>query len=485
MRNSILLSLAILSIAATQSLAETRLVPGDYGTIQQAIQASNDGDVVVVDRGIYEAINFLGKNITVTSTDPEDPDIVKTTIIDGGGVGSVVTFESGETSEAVLTGFTIRNGYGTAVSEIGSNIFWGGGVFCYASSPTIRGNIITDNAGPVEMVGNNQAQWTMSYGSGIGCFVSSAIITNNIIKNNTAFAGAVFVLSEEKICNNLIYDNSAVVGGGVILFGGSLINNTIVGNDTNANPQAAGMPGVNVYIVFDNEFSQSLMILNNIICNAKSGGGISGEGNFNTSGISFNNVWGNVGGNYLEMSDQTGINGNISEDPLFVDAQAKDFHLQLDSPCIDAGDPDYVPFPWQLDIDGDIAVMGEQIDIGADEYLGYMKPVADAGPDQHVPGLELVTLDASGSFQYDPNNELIYEWDQQFGAAVELDDPESMNPSFMPEFEGEYRFELVVWDGTHLSRPDEVTVLVGNKAPVADAANPTTSPRGSAPAPPG
>ena len=91
-------------------------------------------------------------------------------------------------------------------------------------------------------------------------------------------------------------------------------------------------------------------------------------------------------------------------------------------------------------------------------------------------GLELVTLDASGSFQYDPNNELIYEWDQQFGPAVELDDPESMNPSFMPEVEGEYRFELVVWDGTHLSRPDDVLILVGNKAPVADAGLDRVSP---------
>ncbi|MGB2865333.1 MAG: right-handed parallel beta-helix repeat-containing protein, partial [Sedimentisphaerales bacterium] len=91
-------------------------------------------------------------------------------------------------------------------------------------------------------------------------------------------------------------------------------------------------------------------------------------------------------------------------------------------------------------------------------------------------GLELVTLDASGSFQYDPNNELIYEWDQQIGPAVELDDPESMNPSFMPEVEGEYRFELVVWDGTHLSRPDIVMILVGNKPPIADAGLDRVSP---------
>jgi beta propeller repeat protein/parallel beta-helix repeat protein len=469
MRNTILLSIALLSIAATQSLAENRMVPGDYPAIQQAIQASNNGDVVVVGPGTYfETINFLGKNITVTGTDPNDPDVVAATIINGSRKGSVVTFDTGETSEAVLTGFTITGGYGTAVSEIGSYIFWGAGVFCFGSSPTIRSNIITDNSGPIEIIGDNQLQWKLCYGSGIGTFQSSATIANNIIKNNSGYAGAVFMAGNDKVCNNLIYDNSALVGGGVILFGGRLINNTIVGNDTNASAQAGSGPGGNIYIVSDPSFPQYL-ILNNIICNAPSGGGISGEGAIDESVISFNNVWGNSPVNYTQLSDRTGTSGNISQDPLFVDAGAKDFHLQMNSPCIDAGDPDYAPYPWQRDIDGDYAVMGLQVDIGADEYFGYIKPVADAGPDIHVPGLELITLDASGSFQYDPNNELIYEWDQLEGPAVDLDDPESMHPSFMPGVEGEYRFELVVWDGQYLSRPDEVFILVGNQAPVADA----------------
>jgi beta propeller repeat protein/parallel beta-helix repeat protein len=448
------------------------MVPGDYATIQQAIQASNNGDTVVVEPGTYlETIDFLGKNITVTGTDPEDPDIVAATVINGGRNGSVVTFVSGETSEAVLTGFTITGGYGTVISEVGNNIYWGAGIFCFGTSPTIKGNIITDNIGPIEVMGNQK----LCYGAGIGTFQSGATIANNIIKNNSGYAGAIFIAGDDKVCNNLIYDNSAVIGGGVIQFSGRLINNTIVGNDTNASAQAGSGPGGNLYIVIDNQFPPG-QVLNNIICNALSGGGISGEGDIDGSLISFNNVWGNAQGNYMQLPDMTGTYGNISENPMFVDEQAKDFHLQMDSPCIDAGDPDYVPYPWQLDIDGDNAVMGDQIDIGADEYVGYIKPVADAGPDIHVAGLELVTLDGSGSFSYDPNDMLIYEWDQQFGAAVDLDDPESMNPSFMPEVEGEYRFELVVWDGKHISKPDEVLILVGNKPPVADAGLDRVSP---------
>ena len=37
----------------------------------------------------------MGKNITLRSTDPDDPEVVKNIIIDGGGSGSVVTFRSG------------------------------------------------------------------------------------------------------------------------------------------------------------------------------------------------------------------------------------------------------------------------------------------------------------------------------------------------------------------------------------------------------
>jgi pectin methylesterase-like acyl-CoA thioesterase len=46
-------------------------------TIQAAIDAAEDGDVIVVRPGNYnEKINFNGKNITLRSTDPDDPEVV-------------------------------------------------------------------------------------------------------------------------------------------------------------------------------------------------------------------------------------------------------------------------------------------------------------------------------------------------------------------------------------------------------------------------
>ncbi|MGD8500440.1 MAG: choice-of-anchor Q domain-containing protein, partial [Phycisphaerales bacterium] len=491
MKNAILLSLALLSVAAAPALAETRLVPSNYRTIQQAIQGSSNGDVVIVEPGTYfETINFLGKNIVLTSTDPDDPDIVATTTIDGDGEGSVVTFENGETSEAVLTGFTISGGYGTVDPAFGEEIPWGGGIYCKKASPTIRNNVITDNHCPMTIVGQTFIQ---GYGGAIACVESEAVITHNIIKGNSTFAGAgimtypfsdpttgAAVIRHPMISNNLIYDNSAYVGGGVILlYAGHLINNTVVGNDaSNDIDGQTGFAG-NVYTASDPELDQCV-IVNNIICNAKSGGGILSAG-AGEDLIAFNDVWNNAPDNYATQdpqtgeeiyggpADRTGRDGNISLDPLFVDPQVNDYHLQLDSPCVNAGDPDFVPEPDETDIDGDPRVYGMRVDMGADEYIGYVKPVAHAGPDQHVAELQLITLDASGSFVYDPCSALMYEWDQLAGPAVELSNPTSMNPTFMPEFEGEYRFELVVIDGMYMSQPDEVLILVGNNPPVADA----------------
>ena len=87
-----------------------------YRYIQDAIDNSSDGDTVSVRNGTVEEptvwpenINFLGQNILVVNRDFLGGDNNPATcIIDGQQKGSVVTFNSGETRDAILKGFTIR-----------------------------------------------------------------------------------------------------------------------------------------------------------------------------------------------------------------------------------------------------------------------------------------------------------------------------------------------------------------------------------------
>jgi hypothetical protein len=84
----------------------------NYTTIQAAIDAAASGanTVVVAEGTYYENISFGGKNIVLRSIDPNDPAVVAATIIDGNNLTSVVTFDGTETSDCVLTGFTITGG---------------------------------------------------------------------------------------------------------------------------------------------------------------------------------------------------------------------------------------------------------------------------------------------------------------------------------------------------------------------------------------
>ena len=89
-------------------------------------------------------------------------------------------------------------------------------------------------------------------------------------------------------------------------------------------------------------------------------------------------------------------------------------------------------------------------------------PVANAGQDQNVPILFEVTLDGSGSSDPDGDYPLSYSWqivERPQGSAAQLSNPETMNPSFIPDIVGNYTIELVVTDSRGLeSEPDYVVI---------------------------
>ncbi len=180
-------------------------VPGDQPTIQAGINASVDGDTVLVQPGAYvENINFNGHNITVASRYILEPDttLISTTIIDGNHDGSVVTFENGEDPSAVLTGFTLSNGVGQGIWGFGG----GGGITCSDSDPTVSFCVVTDN------IANN------GNGGGIYCNGSNPTFLNlSILQNNATNGGGIyFHTSSPQLINCIIRDNNAYTSGGGI-----------------------------------------------------------------------------------------------------------------------------------------------------------------------------------------------------------------------------------------------------------------------------
>ncbi|HML73902.1 MAG TPA: S8 family serine peptidase [Anaerohalosphaeraceae bacterium] len=185
-----------------------------FDMIQEAIDAAFHADTVIVRIGTYnENINLLGKNITVESTNPLNWTTVANTRIDAKGIGTVVTFASGETSQCILSGFTIRNGGGTEVTFVGIPTVAGGGVFAKDSNPTIANSIIAYNNAEL----------------GGGIYASNAdidLLNCHLYRNRaTNYHGGGLYLtdgSNVSIETCKLYTNTAVsAGGGIAIQTGS------------------------------------------------------------------------------------------------------------------------------------------------------------------------------------------------------------------------------------------------------------------------
>jgi parallel beta-helix repeat protein len=455
-----------------------------FDMIQEAIDAAYDGDTIFVNPGTYTGygnrdIDFLGKTITVRSTDPNNPNTVAATIIDSqGSEGDYhrgFYFRSGEDENSILEGLTITNGFHST----------GAGICCHGSSPTIRNNIIT----------GNEIGFDEDGGAGIGCWYgASPIITNNIISDNICAPGGggggirCYDRCSPTITNCTISRNSPQginihngyptisnctfegnLGGGVSssYFSSPIfINCTFIGNSSQAgggmriyesNPtlincsfiqNVANTHGGGIWIygsvtasptlinctfagnsagnygggMYNRDSTRPTLVNCTFTGNSaeEDGGAVYNYGYDGSVRITLNNctfsgnsaangndlacdspygppssvqvtnciiwdgenpIWNNDGSTititYSDVHGDWPGEGNIDADPCFVDpdgddnifgTEDDDLRLSTGSPCIDAGDPNYISEPNETDLDGKPRVIGGRIDMGAYEF---------------------------------------------------------------------------------------------------------------------
>lgn len=333
------LFLIIVSPSIIKSYAQTtRHVPAQYSTIQAAINASVNGDTILVAPGIYqEFLNYNGKNIVLGSyfLTSNDTSYISQTIIDGNNSGITVTFTNGCTLDAELIGFTIKRGWT--------------GIRISSASATLKNLIITENS-----LGYPGATAFYATTDGKPVIIDNCIFENNISSSNkpTFYCLINFDLNQGLKINNSIFRNNS----GTVSLDGSpaLISNSIICNNQN---------GLRIGYYWD--FQSRTRIVQSTIAN-------NGSPQIyfaNTKAELYNSiVWGGANPQIVDASSsqpsqlyiknnliknaRDGLdiqpttflewgNNNFSASPEFVDTTSDNYQLTQFSPAIAQGDTTY------------------------------------------------------------------------------------------------------------------------------------------------
>lgn len=245
------------SLLAVPATAETWNVPGDFNTIQEAIDNASADDTILVGPGTYDGpIDFLTRNIILKSTD--GPEV---TILDGSNTNESIVSMRFCNTPARLEGFTIQNADGGSDVAQDGNVIIGGGIRVLSGAPLIE-NCHFKNC-------------RSGYGGGMHVGGSDITISNCSFTEcrSSANGGALLVINGLATIENCLFDdNRATLQGGAIHIvngdGHSMSNSTVSNNYA---IDGGGISWQNVQTVFPFYIIDSVITANDAL---NSGGGI-------------------------------------------------------------------------------------------------------------------------------------------------------------------------------------------------------------------
>jgi len=260
---------------------------GDFPTIQEAINATVDGDTVLLADGTYTGVGNRGllcpnRLITIRSQSGNPA----ACIIDAEGADRGIRFQS-TTYRPLLEGVTITNGR----ANIGAGaLFW------------------------------SDAQATISH----------CVFCDNYTETS---AGAAVFSSDSRatMSHDVIYKNYAETSGGAGVVHFEELSHAFVNNCSITHNDVGDAYGTGAAVFCSNADPY----FDNCIISFTDGGPAIACASGGDPSMSCNDVYGNSGGDYVDcISGDAGINGNFSSDPLYCDPLSDDFHLDCSSPCV-------------------------------------------------------------------------------------------------------------------------------------------------------
>ena len=366
-------------LAVAPALGGTLHVPGQYATIQAAISAAVDGDIVEIAAGTYTGdgnrdLDFAGRAITVRGVSGD----ANAQIIDCEGSAADphrgFYFHNGEGPDSFVAGLTIINGYGPFETFTEDVVSVGGAVMCrYESNPTFINCIFADcYAEGGEPVGGPEP----GYGGGAvySRFCSPQFLWCRFLNNATDDDGGAFcTYAGDPVFLNCTFSGNFALDAGGAIYCRAAANPTLI--NVLVNDNASGFVGGGVFNRNGGtaELTSCTLVNNSAV---ERGGGLRTVNN--AVALATNCIfWGNTAAEFPQIGLGTGAtavvafcdieggwsgSSNIDAPPLFVDFDGpdndpntwgdNDYRLGASSPCVDSGNNDAVPADT-LDLDND------------------------------------------------------------------------------------------------------------------------------------